>query len=75
MRGDLRIVSSLLTLRLRCRGVPKKGSEGLEKTSIVCEDVVIMSCYAVVVDNEITRFAAFVNKLEPYPHVHFIIQL
>ena len=66
MWGDLRIVKVSLTLRLRCRGVRKRESEGLERTSIVCEDGVIMGCCAVV-DNEITRFAAFVDKVEPYP--------
>lgn len=61
-------------MHLRCRGVPKKESEGPERTSIVCEGVVMMGRCGVV-DKEITRFAAFVDKLEPYPHVHFIIQL
>ena len=56
--GDDLRVALLLTLRLHCRGVPKKEFEGLERTLIVSEEVVIVRC-CTVVDNEIaTRFAA-----------------
>lgn len=70
--GVIDVLYFLLTLHLRCRGVPKKEFEGLERTLIVFEEVVIMH-YCTVVDNEIvvTRFAANVNLIT---HV-FQIQL